>query len=60
MHTYVKNCTLLHYILIVIIKYVYEEFNLHFLVSLHSIVMVGFLNFDTQQRVIIIIFICVL
>ena len=50
---YLNNCTLFHNALLVITKYVYEDFNLSFLVSIHSIVMVGILIFDTQQRVII-------
>ena len=54
---YLNNCTLLHNVLLVITKYVYEDFNLYFLVSIRSIVMVGLLIFDTQQQVIIIIFI---
>ena len=50
---YLNNCTLFHNVLLVITKYVYEDFNLSFLVSIHSIVMLGLIIFDTQQRVII-------
>ena len=53
---HLNNCTLLHKVLLLITKHVYEDFNLYFLVSIRSIVMVGLLIFDTQQRVIIIIF----
>ena len=50
---YLNNCTLFHKVLLVVTKYVYDDFNSSFLVSIHSIVMVGLLIFDTQQRVII-------
>ena len=50
---YLNNCTLFHKVLLDNTKYVYEDFNLSFLVSIHSIVVVGLLIFDTQQRVII-------
>ena len=56
---YLNSCRLFHTVLLVITKYVYEGFNLSFLVSIRSIVLVGLLIFDTQQRVIIIIFICI-
>ena len=57
---YLNNCTLFHNVSLVITKYVYEDFNLSYLVSTGSIVRLGLLIFDTQQRVIIIIFNCIL